>query len=45
MLDTCGCVGKQLGIAFNAKKSLCMTIGPDCISNIPNLSVDGSFVM
>ena len=45
MLDTCGCVGKQLGIAFNAKKSHCMTIGPDCISNIPNLSVDGSFVM
>ena len=31
MLDTCGCVGKQLGIAFNAKKLHCMTISSDCI--------------
>ena len=44
-LETCGCVGKQLGIAFNAKKSHCMTIRPDCISNIPNLSVNGSSIM
>ena len=45
MLDTCGCVGKQLGIAFNAKTSHCMTIGPDCISTIPNSSVNGSSIM
>ena len=45
MLDTCGCLGKQLGIAFNSKKSHCMTIGPHCISNIPNLSVNGSSMM
>ena len=27
------------------KKSHCMTIGPDCISNMPNLSVSGSSIM
>ena len=45
MLDTCGCVGKQLGYAFNAKKIALHCIGPDCISNISNLSVDGSSIM
>ena len=28
MLDTCGDVGLSLGINFNAKKSLCILIGP-----------------
>ena len=45
MLDTCGCVDRQLGIGLNAKKSHCMTIGPDCISNIHNSFVNGSSIM
>ena len=29
MLDCCGSIGAELGIQFNSKKSLCLTVGPN----------------
>ena len=44
MLDSCGSVGDKLGIKFNCKKSACMIIGPNKLSPISPLIINGSQV-
>ena len=41
MLDSCGCVGDELGMKFNCKKSACMIIGPNKCSPISPMILNG----
>ena len=38
MLDICGVEGRNLGIEFNSKRSLCMDIGPMCTMSLATLN-------
>src|SRR5207245_253657 len=42
MLDVCGAVGLDIGIAFNPKKSMCMHIGPLKALHIAPMSISGA---
>jgi len=39
MLDICDTVGKDLGIKFNPSKSSCISIGPNLITNLYNVTI------
>src|SRR6266516_2900974 len=39
MLDICNTVGKGLGIKFNPSKSSCISIGPNLIMNLYNVTI------
>ena len=41
MLDICGVEGRNLGIAFISKMSLCMVIGPMCNLSLVTLCING----
>lgn len=42
MLDACEAAGQDLGIHFNSKKTMCLVIGPNKISNIASMTLNGT---
>ena len=42
MLNSCGDVGEGLGIKFNAKKSMCMVVGPNKMDTPSDMTINGS---
>ena len=42
MLNVCSDIGSQLSITFNYKKSMCLMIGPNRISSLASLNLNGA---